>query len=347
MRSGIRGKTSRRRSWAYTNKYWDEIGMKIALITNYWKNSDGGGIKTYLVNLVDALQDKGADVSVLFREGDDPEHFCGGKNKIAFSFACFRQLRQIRPDVIYSQGTWYCLFPGVLYKKLHGCTLVHTFHTEPDRGLPFPARVFFQTLLNACDCVTFVSKRLQERVVEVDGLSFPKTAITYAGVRAGEVTEEEVKRFREHYGIDENAIVLLAIGMTALPYKAEGLKLLIRAVRILRETYPNIVLITTREGKYSEEVKAFAREVGVEEQVIFTGDVENPFVPLKMCDLYTHTPLGEGGVSVALLEAMAMGKPIVATSVGGIPEAIADGENGLLVAPEVDLAAKSYVGVHT
>jgi len=99
------------------------------------------------------------------------------------------------------------------------------------------------------------------------------------------------------------------------------------------------VLIATREGRYSEEVKAFAREVGVEEQVVFTGDVENPFVPLKMCDLYTHTPLGEGGVSVALLEAMAMGKPIVATSVGGIPEAITDGENGLLVAPEVEQVA--------
>ena len=77
-----------------TSRFWDEIMMKIALITNYWKNSDGGGIKTYLVNLVDALQDKGADVSVLFREGDDPEHFCGGKNKVAFSFACYRRLRK-------------------------------------------------------------------------------------------------------------------------------------------------------------------------------------------------------------------------------------------------------------
>jgi len=313
--------------------------MKTALITNYWKNSDGGGVKTYVVNLVDALQDKGADVSVLFREGDDPEHFCGGKNKVAFSFNCYRQLRKIRPEVIYSQGTWYCLLPGVLYKKLHGCTLVHTFHTEPDRGLPLPGRVFFQSLLNACDCVTFVSKRLQERVVEVEGLSFSKTAITYAGVRAGEATEEEVERFREQYGIDENAVVLVAQAMTAHTLKAEGLKLLIRAVRILRETYPNIVLIATREGKYSYEVKAFAREEGVEEHVIFTGDVENPFVPLKICDLYTHITLGDG-LPLALLEAMAMGKPIVATPIAGIPEAITDGENGLLVAPEAEQVAE-------
>ncbi len=134
--------------------------MKTALITNYWKNSDGGGVKTYLVNLVDAMEKKGADVSVLFRQGDDPEHFCGGKNKVAFSLACYQQLRKIRPEVIYSQGTWYCLLPGVLYKKLHGCTLVHTFHTEPDQGLPLPARVFIQSLLNTCDL--FVLPSLNE-----------------------------------------------------------------------------------------------------------------------------------------------------------------------------------------
>ncbi|MBP8624050.1 MAG: glycosyltransferase family 4 protein [Methanothrix sp.] len=313
--------------------------MKAALITHYWKSSDGGGVKTYVVNLVDALQNKGADVSVLFRKGDDPEQFCGGRNKAAFSFACLRQLRKIRPDVIYSQGTWYCLLPGVLYKKLHGCKLVHTFHTEPDRALPLPGRLFFQSLLNACDCVTFVSKKLQERVVEVEGLSFQKTAITYAGVRAGEVTEGQVGQFREQYGIGKGAVVLLAIGLTALPYKAEGLKLLIGAVRILRETYPNIVLIATREGKYSEELKAFACEVGVEKEVVFTGDVENPFVPLKMCDVYTHISLGEG-LPLALLEAMACGKPVVATPAGGIPEAITDGENGLLVAPDAEQVAE-------
>jgi hypothetical protein len=78
--------------------------MKVALITSYWKNSPGGGIKTYLVNLVDALKDKSIDVSVFFREGDDPEHFCGGRNKVAFSLACYRQLQKIRPEVIHFPG---------------------------------------------------------------------------------------------------------------------------------------------------------------------------------------------------------------------------------------------------
>ena len=125
------------------------------------------------------------------------------------------------------------------------------FYTEPVRKLPLPGRIFFQSLLNACDCVTFVSKRLQERVVEVDGLPFSKTAITYAGVRAGEGSNDEVEHFRKQYGIGDDAVVLLAIRMTAHPLKAEGLKLLIRAVRILRETYPDIVLFATWDEEYS------------------------------------------------------------------------------------------------
>lgn len=100
--------------------------MKAVLITNYWMNSDGGGVNAYPVNLIGALQNKRADVSVLFLKSADPEHFCGGKNKVTFPFACHQQFQKIRPEVIYSLGLWCCLLPGVPYKKLHGCTLVHT-----------------------------------------------------------------------------------------------------------------------------------------------------------------------------------------------------------------------------
>jgi L-malate glycosyltransferase len=313
--------------------------MKVAIITNYWKNSEGGGIKTYLVSLVDTLIARGGDVSVIFREGDDPQNHHGPKSKLQFSISSYRCLKRLHPEVIHSQGTWYCLLPGVIYKGLHGGRLIHTFHTEPERKLASPERILFQYLLNACDCVTFVSMGLQERIIDLDGLSMPNTAITYAGVTVGEVSDADVKEFRSRFGISEGTITLMALGMTALPYKAEGLKLLIQALRRLRETYPDIMLIAVREGKYSEEVKAFARELNVEENVLFTGNIENPLVPLKMCDVYAHTPLGEGGVSLALLEAMGMGRPIVATSVGGIPEAIADKKNGLLVEPEAQQIA--------
>jgi len=292
--------------------------MRVAFITSYWKNSDGGGIKTYLVNLVSTLTDRSVDVRVIFRKGRDQDNFQGYENKLAFIVSSYRHLLDYRPDAIHTQGDWYCLLPGVLYKRIHGCRLINTFHTEPEVPIGRLEKGIMQYLLNACDHVTFVSLGLQKRIVEI-----------------GEVPDGDVKQFMDDFGIDERSITVTTIGMTALPYKAQGLKLLIEAIRILRTTYPNITLIVVREGEYSNEVKAFAQEMKVEENVIFTGNIDNPLVPLKMCDVYAHTPLGEGGVSLALLEAMGMGKSIVATSVGGIPEAITDEENGLLVEPEV------------
>jgi len=313
--------------------------VKVSLIANYWKNSDGGGIKTYLVSLVDTLTMRGVDVDVIFRDGEDPAQLHGPANKFLFAVSSYRHLQRCRPETIHSQESWYCLLPGVLYKKVHGCRLIHTFLSEPRAKMALPAKIFFQTLLSSCDCVTFVSRGLRERVIEIDDLSLPRTAITYAGVTVGDVSDDEVKRFRDAFGIPEGAIVLAAIGMTAYPFKVQGLKLLIQAVAILRETYPGIVLVATREGPYSEELREFAKRMQIEENVIFTGNVENPQVPLKLCDIYTHITLGDG-LPMALLEAMAMGKPIVATRIAGIPEAITDRMNGLLVEPEVGEVAE-------
>jgi len=313
--------------------------MKVAIITNYWKNSDGGGVRNYVVNLVDNLIEKGIVIRVLFREGEDQENFKEQRNKILFVFSCYQELQKIKPNVIHSHGTWYCLLPGVLYKKIYGCNLIHTFHTEPVKPLPLPGKIFFQYLLNACDCVTFVSKGLQKKIQDIDGFSFPNTAISYAGIKPVKVTNDEIEQFRERFGIKNEAVILLAQAMTAHILKAEGLKILIQSLKNIHEKYPNILLIATREGKYVTELKQFTNSLALERNLIFTGDIENPFIPLEICDIYTHISLGEG-LPIALLEAMAMGKPIVATAVGGIPEAVIDGENGLLVAPDARVIAE-------
>lgn len=315
--------------------------MKVALITNYWRESQGGGIRVYLQNLVRELAASGADVRVIFREGHDPDEVGIPASQRLFAVRSLSALRKYRPDVITVHGGWHCLFPAVAYKLLHGCTVVQTFHTEPDEALTDRFRLFYQTLLNRCDHVTFVSNRLRERTVAVWGLEFPKAEITYAGApEAVAATPGEVAAFQERFGIEGRRPVLLALGLTALNYKAEGLKQLILAVNLLKETYPGIVLIATRRGVFSPEVEEFARIVGASGHVVFTGDIEDPFVPLSFCDVYTHITLGDG-LPIALLEAMAMGKPIVATPVAGIPEAIRDGENGLLVPPEpTEIAGK-------
>lgn len=311
--------------------------MKVTIVTNYWKESPGGGVKTYLVNLVDELQKReNIEVHVVFREGEDEENYKILGNKFLFSIKAFLSLRYIKPQVIHSQGSWYCLLPGYAYKKIYGAILVHTFHTKPDKKLSVLGKLFVQFLFNGCDRVTFVSKGLENNVRGIHRLKFKKTVITYAGVKSKEVSEKEIREFSEKFRIEGGSPVLLAQSLTAHKHKAEGVKLLIKAVRKLKDKYPNIILILTREGLFSNELREFAKSEGLDDKLVFTGDVDNPHVPLVICDIFTHTPLFESGVGLALLEAMSMGKPIVATSVGGIPEAIDEMENGILVEPNVD-----------
>lgn len=321
--------------------------MRVALTTTYWKGSHGGGIAIYLVNMVEELKRRGIDVHVIYKEGEDRDNIkVDSQSREPFPWKvveALRTLMAIKPNAIHSHGgMYYYLVAGYLYKILFGAKLIYTFHTEPEAGdrLPILKRAALQYLLDRCDRVTFVSKRLQTRVEETWGLKFDNSEITYAGVRSRDIPEDAVRGFCHRFGIKDGSVVLLSLGLTAMSYKAEGLKLLIRSLKRVKEEFPNILLVATRDGRYLDELKDLAKEEGLERSVIFTGDIDDPYVALAACDIYMHISLGEG-LPVALLEAMSMGKPIIATRVGGIPEAIEDGQSGILVGPSsVEIAEK-------
>ncbi len=323
--------------------------MKVALTTTYWKGSHGGGIKVYLTNMVDEFKRRGIETHVIFKEGYDPENIkVDAESELSFPMkvaGALSTLMAIKPQVIHSHGgMYYYLVAGYLYKLLHGTKLIYTFHTEPEEGdkLSFFKRVALQCFLNRCDSVTFVSRRLQARVREAWGLEFKNSEITYAGVKPKYISEGTVEAFRHRFCISDSAIVLLSLGLTAMSYKAEGLKLLIESLKKVKEEYPNILLVATRDGYYVNELKEFSKGEGLEKNVIFTGDVEDSYIALAACDIYTHISLGEG-LPVSLLEAMSMGKPIIATPIGGIPEAIVDGRDGILVEPSPDRIAEKIL----
>jgi glycosyltransferase involved in cell wall biosynthesis len=307
--------------------------MLVAIITKYWKNSEGGGIKTYITNLYQELKSRDRNIIVIFNEGYDKENYHVSGNKLLFSLRSLLILAKIKPDVIHSQGNWYCLLTGVIYKKIYGCTLIDTFRSEPTQNLSIIFRILYQYLIDNCDKVTFVSSGLKTKIEETYGFKFRNFYITYPGVRPKNSSNEEIKAFREKYGLSDNCILLLVQAFTANLLKSNGVKLVIQSLKKLQNNYPNIVLIVTREGYYTNELKEYAKKEGVFEKVIFTGNLENPFVPLSICNIFLFPWLGKSGVGNALLEAMCAGKPIIATLIngGGVSEIINDGENGVLV----------------
>jgi glycosyltransferase involved in cell wall biosynthesis len=146
-----------------------------------------------------------------------------------------------------------------------------------------------------------------------------------------------------HYGIaaDGDAATyagsqprLLCIGRL-IPIK--GHLVLLRALAQARAQVPDVALDVAGRGPLAPALKAYARELGVEDAVRFLGFVSPVQAAIGDAAIVVVPSLGEGFGMVAL-EAMERARPVIASSVGGLPEIVADGETGLVV-PAADAEA--------
>jgi glycosyltransferase involved in cell wall biosynthesis len=96
-----------------------------------------------------------------------------------------------------------------------------------------------------------------------------------------------------------------------------------------------VKLFVVGGGDFLKETKEHVKKKKLCNHVIFTGPVahEDASNYINACDIYVLPTLRQEGLPFAMLEAMACQKPVIASRVGGIPSAIIDGENGLLVSP--------------
>jgi glycosyltransferase involved in cell wall biosynthesis len=144
---------------------------------------------------------------------------------------------------------------------------------------------------------------------------------------------KETSAVRESFGIPREDFV---VGNIAHIRPLKGHRYLLQAAKIVIEDCPNTTFLIvgrekTREAR--EALEAQATQLGIREKIIFTGFREDAIRILAACDLFVLSSLYEG-LPVALLEAMALGKPPVVTAVGGIPEVVTDGVDGFLVQPK-------------
>jgi glycosyltransferase involved in cell wall biosynthesis len=115
----------------------------------------------------------------------------------------------------------------------------------------------------------------------------------------------------------------------------KGIETLIDATPGVLESQPEAQVAIWGEGPELELLRDRARRRGVAASVHFLGSSQDPLAALRGADVFVHPSLAESFPYV-ILEAMAVGRAIVASDVGGIGEAIVDGESGLLVAPGAD-----------
>ncbi|MBM4260372.1 MAG: glycosyltransferase [Deltaproteobacteria bacterium] len=171
------------------------------------------------------------------------------------------------------------------------------------------------------DGVVAISQKIADLLRDA-GVEERKIRVVYSGI--------EPARFRRpRLG---STPVGAIVGTVAVLEERKGLRYLIEAAAQLREQGLPIEYRIAGAGPLSAELQELARRLGVADRVQFCGFVSDPAAFLAELDIFVMPSLFEG-LGVAALEAMAAGKPVVASKVGGLAESVLDGETGLLVEP--------------
>ena len=138
-----------------------------------------------------------------------------------------------------------------------------------------------------------------------------------------------IDTYRQACGFSATDQIIGAVGRL-VPEKGYGY--LLEAVAVLATRHAGLRLLIVGDGEQREQLENQAGELGISDRVHFAGVRDDIPELLEMIDIFCMTSLSEG-LPMALLEAMAAGKPVVATSVGDIPNAVSTRDTGLLVAP--------------
>ena len=136
------------------------------------------------------------------------------------------------------------------------------------------------------------------------------------------------QRVRDELGLGQGRVLIA----TSRLHRMKGHAQLLEAVAMLRGHFPGLRLVVAGDGVERTKLEAQAAELGIAEAVVFTGFRPDVTALLRAADLFVLPSLREGMPNTAL-EAMAVGLPVVASAVDGVPEVVADGETGLLVSP--------------
>lgn len=152
-----------------------------------------------------------------------------------------------------------------------------------------------------------------------------------------------------HLNSKKRDSIILFVGALNKGQKYKGLDYLIKAVSLLKNDFPEINLVVVGKGNNINYFKKLAKEKKIERNVFFEGEVsqEKLFSFYSECSALVLPSINDSeGFGLVLLEAMAFSKPVIGSSVGGIPSVIQHNFNGLLVEPKnIEKLAKAIESI--
>ena len=242
-----------------------------------------------------------------------------------------RVVKRLRPDVIHAHDPHGLAMAALALSLGAGAT----------SGLPEPPlvasrRVDFHLKGNSfsrwkhrqVDCFIAASEAIR-RMLVADGIPAERTTTVHEGIDLRHVQTAPPVNVHEAFWLPHGAPV---IGNVAALVPHKGQRHLIEAAHLVVREMPDARFVILGEGELRDALERQVREYHLEKHVLLPGFRTDVLGCIKSFDLFAMSSVTEG-LGTSLLDAMACGRPIVATRAGGIPEIVEDGVQGLLVEP--------------
>lgn len=306
-------------------------------ILQYITPSRLGGAERYFLKLVEELGRRGHRVIVVTKRDTPlraelealaaqlpasarPElHFWHTRGKIdPLTLAKLVALIKSRGVQLINTHLTTASWQGTLAGKATGvpvCAVVHA----TDR------KTFFQW----ADHLVAVSGGVADFLAE-QGVPSEKIELLYCGLDLRDVAKPLSRQeAKERLNLPPDALV---VGVAASLISRKGHRFLLEALRLLDERGLRVHALFAGEGQQEEALRAQSVALGLGERVHFLGFRRDVHQVMAAMDVFA-LPSEKEGLSIAVMEAMAMERPVVATRIPGMDEVVRDGENGLLVPP--------------
>ncbi len=323
--------------------------MSILMVINWLEYN---GVMRYLTDLSNAYAEKGNKVIVISAGGN----YINGldkkvQHKVVESIpqtakASITQTAKVIEEICLKEKVdlVHCNTPtgleaAALARKGTKVPVIFTVHSVPMWGNP----IIGSEIDKMADEVITVSNFIKQHLIKT-GLISRKIKQIYLGI--------DTKKFKEgsldpsakaSLGIKKAERVVMCVGRL---YVTKGIDYLIKAIPIVLEKRNDIKVVLVGGGIHREQYEKLAKDLGIKNKVLFLGNKDNVEELLRIADIFC-LPSIRDNFPFSILEAMAEGKPVIATKVGGIPEAVVDKVTGLLVPPrnvrELALATNSLL----
>jgi glycosyltransferase involved in cell wall biosynthesis len=300
-------------------------------IVHYITPSQIGGAEVHVSALASKLRQRGHDVTVICPHGRPlvaelvarglrvraPRTI--GKFDPLTLARVVRWLRRDRAQVIHTHLSTASLL-GSIAARMAGIPAIATVHGLNTR-----------TCFNWAHAIIAVSNAVKQHLV-AQRMPPERITVVHNGVDMRALSRsDESAAVRRQWGIPREAPLLITVGrLTATKGHRDLLQALTKLLTDQRWEQVRLLIVGT--GPLLADLQGYSVRAGLGERVIFAGFQRDVVPFLQAADIFALPSVREG-LSLSALEAMAIGKPVIACRVGGTPEVVVDGKTGLLVAP--------------